>query len=289
MNTNLDCLPCVFRQTLDAVRRVSDDSAICERAVREVAGWIRTADLNLPPPVFTQRLHVLLYKLTGVADPYKAAKARDNELALSLLPQLRDQLQVSSDPLLLAVRIAITGNLIDLGAKSDLGMNEILLAFRQIEEQPFSGDIEAFRNASERAQNILYLADNAGEIVVDRLLIERLGPSKITVAVRGGPIINDATMKDAHAAGLDEIVRVISNGSNAPGTVLEDCSEEFRRQFERADMVISKGQGNFETLSENAREIFFLFKVKCHVIASKTGLPAGRQVLLHAHAGRVPL
>jgi hypothetical protein len=286
MTTSIDCLPCIFRQTLDAVRRVSGDPAVCERVVREVAGWVCDADLRQPPPVMAQRLHRFLRGLTGIADPYAEAKARDNALALGLLPELRERLDKSDDPLLLAVRLAIAGNLIDLGPKCDLSAEEVLRSVRQVEEAVFSGDIEAFRRAAAAAHDILYLADNAGEIVLDRLLIEALGPARVTVAVRGAPVINDATVDDARAAGLHEIVRILSNGSDAPGTVLEECSPEFRALFEQAELVISKGQGNFETLSEAPRDICFLFKIKCPVIAAEVGLPLGAQALVWSRSGK---
>ncbi|OQA21119.1 MAG: hypothetical protein BWY63_01362 [Chloroflexi bacterium ADurb.Bin360] len=124
--------------------------------------------------------------------------------------------------------------------------------------------------AAGSACDILYLADNAGEIVLDRLLIEALGPARVTVAVRGAPVINDATM----------------DGSDAPGTVLSDCSEAFQERFRKADLVISKGQGNFETLSGAPRDVCFLFKVKCPVISSNVGLPPGTQALLWSRAGK---
>ena len=285
MNTSIDCLPCIFRQTLDAVRRVSDDPAVCERLVREVAGWVHTADLSQPPPVLAQQVHRFLRGITQIADPYEEAKANDNRLALSLMPEFRARLAKAQDPLLLAVRLAIAGNLIDRGPKSALGEEEIVRSVRAVEETPFSGDLETFRREVAEARDILYLADNAGEIVLDRLLIEALGPARITVAVRGAPIINDALLADASAAGLPEIVRVITNGSDAPGTVLEECEEAFQKRFAQADVIISKGQGNFETLSSAPRDIWFLFKVKCSVIANLVALPLGTQALLRLHAG----
>lgn len=286
MNTCLDCLPCIFRQTIDAALRVSDDPAIHERVARQVAAWIHDADLKESPPVMAQRLHRYLKDVTGIEDPYAEAKARDNALALSLMPELRERLAVSSDPLLLAVRLAIAGNLIDLGPKHDLSAEEIRRSIRQVLDAPFSGDFETFRQAVASSCDILYLADNAGEIVLDRLLVEVLGPARVTVAVRGAPVINDATMEDARAVGLHEIVRVISNGSDAPGTVLGECGAEFLERFTQADLVIAKGQGNFETLSAAPRDICFLFKVKCPVISSNVGLPLGTQALLLSWAGR---
>lgn len=287
MNTCLECLPCIFRQTLDAVRRVSEDPAFHEQVVREVAGWVQTADLNQPPPVLAQRIHRFLRARTGVADPYAAPKARDNALARSLIPELEVRLARSTDPFFLAVRLAIAGNLIDLGPKNELNAEEILRAIRQVEEEPFSGDIESFRKAVGCAKNILYLADNAGEIVLDRLLVERLGLARVTVVVRGAPVINDATLSDAQTAGLFEVAEVITNGSDAPGTVLADCDAAFLERFRTADLVVSKGQGNFETLSAAPRDICFLFKVKCPVVAAKAGLPLGTQALLWGRSGEV--
>jgi len=280
MNTCLDCLPCIFRQTLDAARRVSDDPAFHERVARQVAAWIHAADLKESPPVMAQRLHRFLKGVTGIEDPYAAAKARDNALALSLLPELRERLARSPEPFALAVRLAIAGNLIDLGPKSDLTADEVVGSIRQVEEVPFSGDVVVLQRRAAAARSILYLADNAGEIVLDRLLIEALVPERVTVAVRGAPVINDATLADAQTAGLHELVKVISNGADVPGTVLSECSAEFRERFDRADLVIAKGQGNFETLSDAPRDICFLFKVKCPVIAARVGLTLGTQAMV---------
>lgn len=284
METTLDCIPCLFRQAVDAARRVSDDPDMHELVVRELAGWICMAGLKQSPPVMAQRINRYLRDKTGVADPYAGDKARDNALALSLLPGLRQRLAAAADPMALAVRLAIAGNLIDLGVKSQVNEAEIVRAITDAETSAFSGDVAAFKRRAAAARTILYLADNAGEIVLDRLLIEQLGPSRVTVAVRGAPVINDATLADARAAGLTELVPVIPNGSDAPGTVLHECDPVFRAAFDAADFVIAKGQGNFETLSDAPRDICFLFKVKCPVIATKVALPVGTQALVWACA-----
>ena len=144
---------------------------------------------------------------------------------------------------------------------------------------PFHGNFDEFRDALDEASDVLYLADNAGEIVADQVLIRELGPARVTVAVRGGPVLNDATMHDARQTGLTSIVPVIDNGSDAPGTLLPDCSPAFRARFASADLVIAKGQGNFESLCDADRTVFALFKVKCGVVAEHTGLPVGTHVL----------
>lgn len=281
MNTSLDCLPCFVRQTLDATRMVSDDPVVHEQIVREVFKWISEMDLAISPPALAMRIHARLREVCGVADPYAAEKKQHNELALKLIPAFRQQIATAEDPLLLAAHIAIAGNIIDLGAKSGIQEEHIMEAFQQAINQELTGDVDAFKKAAAKAENILYLADNAGEIICDRLLIEQLGPERITVAVRGYPVINDATMIDAKIAGLTELTSVIDNGAAAPGTLLEECSDSFRQAFESADLIIAKGQGNFESLSDNPRNIFFLFKVKCPVIEQESGFPLGSHVLRH--------
>jgi uncharacterized protein with ATP-grasp and redox domains len=236
-------------------------------------------DMSLSPPALAQRIHRRLRELTGVEDPYREQKDQHNQMALQLLPGLRAKVEASSDPLMTAANLAVAGNIIDLGAKSGLKKQEIHDALRQAAEQPLEGDREKFRDEVERAEKILYLADNCGEIVFDTLLVEQLGAHRVTVAVRGMPIINDATLADAQTAGLTDIVRVIGNGSDAPGTLLDDCSEEFRSVFETADLIVSKGQGNLETLSHCGKNIFFLFKAKCPVVADSVNLPIGTHVL----------
>jgi len=279
MKTSLDCVPCFVRQTLDASRMVSDDPAMHEQMLREVLLWISEMDLSESPPVLAQRIHCRLRELTGVVDPYREAKAQHNQMAMEMFPVLQAEVASSKDPFSRAVHLAIAGNIIDLGVKSGLSEVEIHASLEQAASEELLGDLEAFRVAVNQATRILYLADNAGEIVFDRLLIEQLPLKRVALAVRGAPIINDVTRVDAQAAGLDGLVEVIDNGSDTPGTVLAECSEEFQKRFFEADLIISKGQGNFETLSDSLENIFFLFKAKCSVAADQVGCPVGTQVL----------
>ncbi|MFA7256863.1 MAG: ARMT1-like domain-containing protein [Kiritimatiellales bacterium] len=281
MNTTLHCIPCFVRQTLDACRMVTDDPALHEQIMRDVLRWMSEMDLSLSPPELAQRIHRRLRELTGVEDPYRKQKDEHNQMALKLLPGLRTQVAASDDSLMTATHLAIAGNIIDLGAKSGLAENEVQDAILHASEKPLEGDLETFRKEVARAGTILYLTDNCGEIVFDTLLIEQLGAKRVTLAVRGRPIINDATPMDAKTAGLNQIVPVIGNGSDAPGTLIEDCSEEFRKAFDSADLIISKGQGNFETLNDCGKNIFFLLKVKCPVVAESVCLPVGTHILRH--------
>ena len=284
MKTFLECIPCLVRQALDAARMASADPSVHERVMREVLRWISDMDLGSSPPVLAQRIHRRLREVTGVEDPYREAKDRQNRTALSLLPRYRAGVAAASDPLALAVQLAVAANLIDMGAKTGWNEADVPWELGRAAHKPVSGDLDALRAAVVKAGRILYLTDNAGEIVFDRLLIEQLPRDRVTAAVRGAPAINDATREDARAAGLDELVEVIDNGSDAPGTLLRDCSPEFQRRFAEADLILAKGQGNFETLAGEPGNIFFLFRVKCPVTAGMTGQPVGTHVVLRSRA-----
>lgn len=279
MRTALDCIACFARQALEAARFVTDDPAVHERLVREMLRTTARMDFAQCPPAVAQNMHRILRLMTGVYDPYRAVKDRFNRMALEMLPGLSAKVRDAADPLAMAIRLAIAGNVIDLGANGGLTENEARLCVQNTLNEPFHGDVEGFREAVHVADDILYLADNAGEIVLDRLLIEQLPAEGMTLVVRGGPILNDATIEDARMAGLCDLVEVIDNGSDAPGTILSDCSEVFLRRFARADLIIAKGQGNFETLNDEPANIFFLFKAKCPVISNQVGLPVGTHVL----------
>ena len=285
MRTYHDCIPCFVRQALDAARRVTDDEQVHEKLVRETLKLASTMPFDKPPPWMGQQIHRMLREAIGQQDPYRVAKRGANGFALRLLPELRGVIGAAEDPFEAAVRMAIAGNVVDLGVKSELSTMEIQYALEAAMKVTLEGDaVDHLNDRAEAAERILYLADNAGEIVFDRLLIELLPIDRVTLVVKGAPIINDATREDAETAGLTELVDVIDNGSDAPGTILEDCSPAFGRCFDEADLIISKGQGNYETLSGVDKEIFFLLKVKCPVIARDLGYPVGRLVLHHSPA-----
>ncbi len=278
MKTALDCVPCLVRQSLDASRAVSDDPAVHEQVIRDMLRWAANVRTGESPVLLGQRLHRRLREITGVGDVYRAEKDRHNEMVMHLLPELRERIDTSDDPFGLAVKLAIAGNVIDLGVRGQVAEADLRASVDQALEEPVHG-VEDLRRDIEGADQILYLADNCGEIVFDRVLVELLPTTRVTVAVRGEPILNDATMEDARTVGLTDVVEVIDNGSDAPGTLLEDCSPEFRRRFDAADLIIAKGQGNYESLNDLDAPIYFLFKVKCTVVAEHIGEPVGAHVV----------
>jgi uncharacterized protein with ATP-grasp and redox domains len=268
---------------------VSTAPVVHEQIMREVLRWSEEMDLKQSPPAIAQRIHRRLREITGIRDPYLAAKMRLNGISVKLLPALRAEVQSSQSPLIAATRIAIAGNMIDMGVNGNVTERDVQQAMRQALSEPFFGEQEQFCQALGNARSILYLADNAGEIAFDRFLIEQISPERVTLVVRGFPVINDATRADAHAVGLDDIVEVIDNGSDAPGTLLDDCSQEFRRRFADADLIIAKGQGNFESLNCQPGNIFFLFKVKCPMVANHILQPVGTQVLACSSLGALAM
>jgi uncharacterized protein with ATP-grasp and redox domains len=290
MRTQLDCIPCFLRQGLEASRFVTADLALQETIMRELLLLTAGTDLALPPVAIGAAVHRRVRELTGSPDPYRAVKSEHNKLVADVLPDLSGLLRLVPDPLVMAARLTIAANVIDLGVPGALTSDRVLASLHGALNEPFHGDAEAFATSLAGARNVLFLADNAGELVVDRLLIQEIGPDRVTLAVRGGPVINDATLADAVEAGLTDLVTVIDNGSDTPGTVLTDCSEDFRLRFEAADLVIAKGQGNYESLCGTSANAFFLFKVKCPVVARQTGLAVGTHALLPSHhRSRVPL
>lgn len=286
MRTELDCLPCFTRQALEAAGMVSRDPQTQGRILRKVLKWASEMDLDQPPPAMGQRIHRYLRRISGNRDPYLKAKRQQNRLALRLLPKLRGRITNSPDPLDTALRLSIAGNIIDMGIGLKVDERRILGAISQSLSEPLEYDRKRLKVKVKAAKRILYLADNAGEIVFDRLLIEQLPGDKVILVVRGGPIINDATMEDAEQAGLFDVCRVMDNGSDAPGIILSGCSQGFRNEFMMADLVISKGQGNYETLNGIKKDIVFLFQAKCSVVARKVGKPVGSRLCLFS--GRRP-
>jgi uncharacterized protein with ATP-grasp and redox domains len=276
MKTYLDCYPCFLRQALDAARYAGADDDQQRTILNLVLDTLRSLDPASTPPEIGDAIHRMVRQETGGGDPYARAKEEATQQALALHPRLKALVAEASDPLKVAARLAIAGNIIDLAPNSSY---DLWATVERVLEQPLAvDDSQAFARALSSTDAILYLADNAGETVFDRVLIESLD-IPVVYAVKGGPVLNDATWDDAVSAGLDTVAEVVDTGSDAPGTVLRLCSAEFRRRYDEAQMIVAKGQANYETLSGEGERLFFLLQTKCHVIAEDVGAPQGSIVL----------
>jgi uncharacterized protein with ATP-grasp and redox domains len=281
MKTYLECIPCFLKQTIDACKMIglSDDKV--KKILDKVALQIPLIEMSASPPAMGRVIHRIIKEQTNNPDPYQEIKKKSNEIALAVYPRLKKIIESASNKLLAAVEIAIAGNIIDYGALSNLDINKEINTILNSEEEKIKAEAKAyfaygdFVSSLKHAKNLLYLADNAGEIVCDRVLIEEIKTAypdiQIFCAVRGNPIINDCLVSDALSAGIDTMTTIISNGSDAPGTILESCSREFLDIWNKSDVIISKGQGNFESLSGARGNIFFMFIVKCNVLARDIG------------------
>ena len=246
-----------------------------QRVLKATLTRLTEMDLDQSSPIMAEYIQQTIRQVTGDADPYHALKQKYNGFALRLYPELKKKVTNSATPLETALRLSIAGNIIDFGALSTLDNATVMETLNHALTQDVHGDLGALINAIGKARSILWLADNTGEIVCDRLVLDLLDKSRIIFAVRGAPVINDATREDADATGISQMVTVIDNGTAIPGTVLERCSGEFMKAYDDADLIISKGQGNYETLPHEDDRIYFLFKAKCSVVAQKAECVVG--------------
>ena len=282
MKTYPECIPCQVSFALTTAKKATEDEGLRGELVLEALRVVLAHGLDHPPPLVAKEISRMVRKRTGVEDPYREDKRRHNRLALELYPQLKERLRGAPDPLREALRLAAGGNLIDSIAMGDLDPSQVVPS---LFEGEFALDhYGALRELLSRARRLLVIGDNAGEIVMDRILVEELLEMyprlQVSYAVRGGPIINDATMEDALEVGMDRLCKLVSTGDDAPGVILELCSEAFLREFTEADLVIAKGQGNFETLEGRGDpRVFFLLRAKCPTIGRHLGLQGGALVL----------
>lgn len=286
MQTYLDCYPCLLRHAITAARLTGADAGRQADLVRQVLARLAAVSPPHTPVRLTAEIHALLRPYLGVDDPYSQVKIDANRSALTLLPELYRRLAVSPDRLNAAARIAIAGNIIDHGSLGEA--YDVAAALERCLVEPLGiDDFVPFRAGLAGARRIVYVGDNAGEIVFDRLLIETIqqerSGSEIAYIVRGSPILNDVTRADAEAVGLGQRVRIAASGAGAPGCELDRAPAEVRALFDAADLIISKGQGNYEALSSAPYPIYFFLQVKCPVIARDIGACKGDSVLKRSH------
>lgn len=285
MLTQLECIPCFIRQSLDALKQITDDENIIKNALRRVLKETSEFDYNLSPPEMGQIIHDIIRRESSNDDPYSDIKKRSNECALEFYSDIKNKVLLSEDPYMSAIRYSLAGNILDFALASAWDMEKIDDSFSKAMTHTIDIDVaEELRSEIKTANNILILGDNVGETVFDKILIEQLDTkAEVYYAVKESPIINDATEKDAIEAGLDSVSRIISNGYNAPGTILDKCSTKFKKEFNKADVIIAKGQANFETLNHENNKIYFLTQIKCETIAERYGYCIGDWIVTNTN------
>ena len=286
MPAALDCYLCLLRQSLEAARYATTDESVQRDALRKATQLVLDYGYDVPPPQIGRAIHRLIKEVTGNSDPYSGEKDRFNKSMLEHLPRMRRYVENAHDGLLMAVKLAIAGNSID-AALGKLKKDDVDAAFHRAVDQELTGDYDLFTRVVTQSETIFLIADNAGEIVCDRVLIEYLTVKlhkNVCIGVRGEPILNDATLDDARLCGLTDIIPVISNGNDGLGTFLNECSDEFLSHFLNSDLIIAKGLANYETLVDNEtkwqpKRIAFLFKSKCPFISDYAGTKIGDLVV----------
>ncbi len=275
MKVHAECYQCFIAQAIRSTKLHRPDRNSLLKSVRSVVDVLQDIDVDVPPPLISEDVYGTIRSTLRIDDPYREIKKKYNDIALSYQDFMEGEIEKSSEPLLFAVRLALAGNIIDFG--SQIGSFDLETVIEETIHNPLDlTDFSFFENEIVRSKKVVLLADNAGEIVFDKILlktIKKLYPEiELFVIVRGGPIINDVTDIDARYVGVDEVAEIVDSGQIIPGFWPLTASEEAKRIFYEADIVISKGQGNFETLSEiEDKRVYFLFLVKCNVVANYLG------------------
>lgn len=288
MNLILDCYPCILRQVLSTAKLAGLDEYQAREAVNHSMNILLETGTGVSPQQVVVNVVDYIRKLffpdVCEFDPYRELKKRSNAVVLDKFTELEKEILIASSPLEAAVKCAAAGNIIDFGAK-DHGSIDIDKEIRNIPSLAFSRyDYPPLAERLRETRKLLYIGDNAGEIVFDRLLIRQIQRDfpdiRVTFATRSEPVINDITPEDAYETGLDSEAEIVSSGCRYPGLMLSEADESFRKTYREADVVIAKGQGNYEGLSdENDPRLFFILRIKCERVAMDIGAEVGDLVL----------
>ncbi|HOK41634.1 MAG TPA: ARMT1-like domain-containing protein [bacterium] len=283
MKTYFECYSCFIKQAIQIAKMTGCNEYQQKQILNKVMKILIKIDITLPPPMIAGKIEKIIYSYSKVKDPYQEIKKKSNDEALQLYPTLKKRLDRAKDKLKLVLKISAFGNVIDFAINNKINLKKEIKEFDRLKIE--FKKYNEFKEKIKDAKILLIIGDNAGEIVFDKIFIEYLieykKDLKIFYAVREAPILNDATMIDAKYIDLDKICNVITSGNTAPGINLKKCSKDFLDIFKKADIIISKGQGNYESLSENkSKKIYFLLKVKCEVVSRHLGIPIGKIVFI---------
>lgn len=277
------CLPCVVNQVIKTANITGVNNK--EELLREVFTYLSKMDFNITTPEIIGEVFAMIKKHVDNPDPYKETRDHYNTMFLKLLPEFEKKIEETEDSFQLAVRYAIVGNIIDFNPIHNTLLEDIFDCFEKMENLELAiNDSKALMKDILSAKTVLYLGDNCGEICLDKILLKKikeLNPKvEMVFGVRGKPVVNDSIAEDAYTVGIDEYAEIIDNGDGSLGTVLNRTSHEFKEFYNKADVVIAKGQANYECLSEENKNIYFLLMTKCDVIANDIGVPEKKMICM---------
>lgn len=281
MKTYQACIPCIMN-LMESTLNKADLDDLKKQVILDKfkEDWVK-ADMSLPPARTAGLIYQKVLQETAQDDLFKAHKKSSIQEALKLYPQLKNLADGASDPLEMAIRISALGNILDVANPNNYNLEDEIIRLMDVQ---ITGDsLEIFRNKLSSADSLLILADNAGEAVFDKVLIETIDVPTV-YAVKSKPAFDDALLADARQAGIDQVAQIIETGTPYPGTYLPSCTPEFQNTFTNAPLVLAKGQANFETLSDASRDLFFLLKVKCEVVSEEINFPIGSLTLKYHQA-----
>ena len=284
MKAIYECAPCLLRQVIRVTSYATSDKTLQLKAIEKTFTKLNQYfNFNETPAALGTIVHRSINETLSNSDPYREEKRLSNIKAIELLPKVRSLMKNSANPFQIALKAAIASNSVDFAVKGDYNIEA---EFNKILSEEFAiNDSEIMASFLSNSKNLLYIFDNAAEIVFDYLLIEKIKKQfkiKVTGVVKGSPILNDATLEDAYIARIPEIVdKLITIGTNTIGTILEECSSEFIQNFKLSDVIICKGMGNYESLEDNPfrKKIIFILKAKCKPVASSLGVPLNSNVV----------
>jgi len=269
-------VPCIIKQVINTLKISGCSNELGRKVISEVLHKLKNIDYRRSPAANSDIAYTVFKEVTGIKDPYYDLKRKYNRLALDIYPELKKVVDSAKDKLYTAAKIAVAGNVIDFGIdikKADT--LDLSMIIRDLKSTQLAvDDFDKFRESLKNSINILYITDNSGEIVFDKIFIKELAKldKKVVLTVKSDPIINDATVEDAAEANFDGLAGVIETGNGNIGINMDNSSDAFLKEFKKADLIISKGQGNFETLDKDETNIFFLLKAKCEYIAKELGV-----------------
>lgn len=276
MRTYPECNGCVLQQFTAEMNLLNLDLDTQTRMVKEALVYLGEAQDSATAPELSGQLHSMLRDHIGDTDAYAESKINSHQIAMGYQNDLRNLIDKGPDKFEQGIKVSAAGNSVDVIHAREYHLWDEVES--SITQDLLGGGFAAFKQKITEAPYLLYLADNVGETVFDKVFIETLD-IPVIYAVKGGPILNDATLEDAQAAGIDQIAEIVETGSRSPGTILDQCTDEFRKIFDEAPLVLAKGQGNYETLDDHGDKIFFLLRLKCPLISREIGFPHGSLVL----------